>query len=100
MPDINNIHNLKLEYKYIEDSQTAWNPNGVEGCNEENFLRNNKGVDKSIFNALDINKDGYITESEYKLTCYMDKNQDGVMTEKRTKSSLYESNENICKKRH
>ena len=82
MPDINNIHNLKLEYKYIEDSQTAWNPNGVEGCNEENFLRNNKGVDKSIFNALDINKDGYITESEYKLTCYMDKNQDGVVTEK------------------
>lgn len=82
MPDINNIHNLNLEYKHIENSQTAWNPNGVEGCDEETFLRNNKGIDKSIFNILDINNDGYITEQEYNLASGMDKNKDGVVTEK------------------
>lgn len=91
MTDLTGFHNLKMEYKLIENSQTAWNPNGVEGCDEETFLRNNKSADKSIFNALDINKDGYITESEYNLTCGLDENQDGTVTDaERNKACMKE----------
>lgn len=84
------IRNLKMEYKHIENSQTAWNPNGVEGCDEETFLRNNRKADKSIFNALDINKDGYITEHEYNLTCAMDENKDGTVTDEERNNTCME----------
>ena len=82
MTDINNIHNLKMEYKHIENSETCWIPNGVQGCDKETFIRNNPGINKSIFNVLDINKDGYITEQEYRWSRAMDENLDGVISDK------------------
>ena len=30
MTDLN-LNNLKMDFKYIENSETAWNPNGVTG---------------------------------------------------------------------
>ena len=90
MPDLTNIHNLKMEYKHIENSQTDWNPNGIEGCDEETFLRNNKGANKSIFASLDINQDGYITEQEYQWSCAMDVNNDGIVSK--------EERDNACMK--
>ena len=36
-----NLNNLKMDFKYIENSETAWNPNGVCGCDEESFIRSN-----------------------------------------------------------
>ena len=82
MTDINGFRDLKMEFKHIENSQTQWNPNGVEGCDKETFLRNNPNADKSIFKALDMNDDGYITEQEYNIAIYyLDENQDGKITD-------------------
>lgn len=82
MTDLKGVFNFKMEYKPIENSNTAWNPDGVNGCDKETFLRNNPTASKSIFNALDINKDGYVTEQEYNLTCSLDENHDGTVTDK------------------
>lgn len=89
MTDISGFRNLKMEFKHIENSQTQWNPNGVEGCDKETFLRNNPNADESIFKALDMNDDGYITKFEYYTTRNMDKNKDGNITdEERNKSCM------------
>lgn len=90
MPDLTNIHNLKMEYKHIENSQTDWYPNGIVGCDEETFLRNNKGANKSIFASLDINQDGYITEQEYQRSCAMDVNNDGTVSKEERDNACME----------
>ena len=59
------LRNLKMEFQHIENSQTAWHPDGINGCNEESFVKNNPLSDKSIFKALDTNNDGYVSEQEY-----------------------------------
>ena len=41
-----NLNNLKMDFKYIENSETAWNPNGVCGCDEESFIRSNPQAEK------------------------------------------------------
>lgn len=48
MTDLN-LNNLKMDFKYIENSETVWNPNGVKGCDEESFIRSNPQAGKSIF---------------------------------------------------
>ena len=90
MTDSPNIHNLKMEYKHIENSKTTFNPKGVEGCDEQTFLRNNKGANKSIFNSLDINKDGYITEQEYSLSCALDLDNNGTVSKEERDNACME----------
>lgn len=98
MTDVTGFRNLKMEYKHIENSQTAWNPDGINGCDEETFLRNNPKADKSIFNALDINKDGYIAEHEYNLTCNLDENQDGTVTDAERNKACMEQMKFLAKR--
>lgn len=74
-----NLHNLKMEFKHIENSQTFWNPDGINGCDEETFVKNNPNADKSVFAALDMNDDGYISEREYTCSVGM-AGEDGILT--------------------
>lgn len=88
MTDLN-LNNLKMDFKYIENSETAWNPNGVNGCDEESFIRNNPNAGKSIFKELDFNKDGYISEQEFACAKNM-AGDDGILTDKERNDSCME----------
>lgn len=83
------LRNLKMEFKHIENSQTVWDPDGIKGCNEESFVKNNPLADKSIFKALDTNNDGYISEWEYNLAVGM-AGEDGILTDKERNDSCME----------
>lgn len=84
-----NLNNLKMDFKYIENSETAWNPNGVCGCDEESFIRSNPQAGKSIFKELDFNKDGYISEQEFACAKNM-AGDDGILTDKERNDSCME----------
>ena len=88
MADLN-LNNLKMDFKYIENSETAWNPNGVCGCDEESFIRSNPQAGKSIFKELDFNKDGYISEQEFACAKNM-AGDDGILTDKERNDSCME----------
>ncbi len=90
MTDITGFKNLKMEFKHIENSQTAWYPEGVNGCDKETFLRNNPHANESIFNALDFNGDGWITEQEYAMTKNMDVDGDGTVTDQERNNACME----------
>lgn len=70
-----------MEFRPIENSNTDWNPNGIEGCDEETFVKNNPNAGKSIFAALDTNEDGYISKKEYDYAVSM-AGDDGILTDK------------------
>ena len=70
----------------IENSEDAWNPEGVNGCTQESFVKNNPLAGKSIFNELDFNKDGYISESEW-YTAQGIAGEDGIMTNQEKNNS-------------
>ena len=90
MADLTGFQNLKMEYKLIEDSKARFYPSGEQGCDEATFLRNNPNSSKSIFEALDLNKDGYVTEREYGYTLGMDKDGDGIVTDKERNDACME----------
>lgn len=75
------LRNLKMEFKHIENSQTPWNPDGINGCDKESFIKNNPNADKSVFAKLDMDDDGYISEREYKVSVGM-AGDDGILTDK------------------
>ena len=79
MSDID-LRNLKMEFKYIKNSETDFNPEGVSGCDKENFVKNNPNA-KSIFKELDFNKDGFISEQEYNMAINI-AGKDGILTDK------------------
>lgn len=60
-----NLNGLKMVFTKIETSEDVWYTQGQNGCDEKTFIQNNRGVDKSIFTALDFNEDGYVTETEF-----------------------------------
>lgn len=74
-----NLNNLKLVFTKIEGSENKFNPEGINGCNEETFVKNNPNADKSIFAQLDWDKDGYISEYEYE-TAKNVAGEDGILT--------------------
>ena len=55
MTDLN-LNNLKMDFKYIENSETVWNPNGVKGCDEESFIRSNPQAGKVFSRNLILTK--------------------------------------------
>lgn len=87
MTDLN-LNNLKMEFKHIENSENAWNPDGIEGCDEESFVRNNP-AEKSIFKELDFNNDGYISEQEFMCAKGM-AGEDGILADKERNDSCME----------
>ncbi len=83
------LRNLKMEFKYIKNSETAWNPDGIKGDDKETFIKNNPGAGESVFTALDMNEDGYISEREYKHSVAM-AGEDGILTDKERNDSCME----------
>ncbi|MBQ7764877.1 hypothetical protein IJ384_05890 [bacterium] len=55
--------------------------NNIECLSKEQFLKDNN-VNESIFNSLDLNKDGYITKQEINIIKNIDNNSDGIVSEK------------------
>lgn len=81
MGDLNLNLVKKMVFTEIKDSETAWHPNGIKGCDEETFLKINPAANKSIFQQLDIDNDGYVSEDEYGMTLEMDTDHDGIVTD-------------------
>lgn len=95
------LRNLNMEFKHIENSETAWNPDGINGCDKESFHKNNPNAGKSVFTKLDMNDDGYISEREYNDSVSM-AGKDRILTDKERnnacmKAMLFSAKRNIDK---
>ncbi|MBR1775915.1 hypothetical protein IJ750_02425 [bacterium] len=66
--------------KQIIEDKKLWFPEGLNCINRETFLKDNPNADKSIFETLDFDGDGYIEEDEYATIQCADEDQNGILS--------------------
>ena len=95
-----NLNGISIEFKsQINGSKTKFHTNGEMGCNKADFEKKNPSC--NIFEQLDTNKDGYISEKEWQIQLSM-AGEDKILTEKeRTdtamQTAIYFASRNIDK---
>lgn len=95
MKDLLNLNykNLVLNFKkQVLEHKKDWFPNGLNCISKEHFLKDNVNSE-SIFNTIDFDKDGFITEREIEHIKIIDDNHNGVLEE----SELNKNKENVMK---
>lgn len=83
MKDLLNLNykNLVLNFKkQVLEHKKDWFPNGLNCVSKEQFLKDNANQE-SIFNTIDLDKDGYITELEIERIKFIDENRDDILSE-------------------
>lgn len=77
-----NYKDLVINFKkIILEEQKQWYPNGINCIDKETFIKDNPNISQSIFEKMDFNHDGYISENEYNSLIRMDLDQDGKISE-------------------
>ena len=71
---------INFSKQIIEEKKDLY-PDGVNCLDKKSFLKDNPNTDVSVFNKLDIDGDGYISDREYFMITSMDGDGDGTITQ-------------------